>query len=316
MRLTREANAEAAEEFKVASALDASRLKRLVRRMKRVLTPAAILKHLVMAIILVFFLFPVYWLVLTAFKHSEDWFSWPPVFFTTSLTFNNFLGLEGGFHATSTMSIASATPYLRNSVIVALATALISTLIAALAGYAISRFKTGGVNFVIWIISIRMLPPIATALPLYLIFVRLHIINTLAGLILAHLVFAVPLSTWILITFFNEIPRELDEAAYVDGASPLMAFLYVVLPLSAPGLAAAATLAFIQSWGELLLSLILTSNASAQTLPIYLGRFITGFRVAWGPLAAAGLINMVPVIIFSMLMQRYLIRGLTFGAVK
>ncbi len=321
MSLSREAGTEALNkgspaEDKTNSVSGISRQSHLARRIKRFLTPANILKHLVMAAILLFFLFPVYWLVITAFKHSQDWFAWPPVFFPTSLTLNNFLGLEGGFHATSTMSVASATPYMRNSLIVALATALISTFIAASAAYAISRFKIGGINFVIWIISIRMLPPIATALPLYLIFVRLRLVNTVAAVVLAHLVFAVPLSTWILITFFNEIPRELDEAAYVDGASPLTAFLHIILPLSAPGLAAAATLAFIQSWGELLLSLILTSNADAQTLPIYLGRFITGFRVAWGPLAAAGLINMLPVIIFSLIMQRYLIRGLTFGAVK
>ncbi len=290
--------------------------RRRLRWMRRFPRPATILKHIVMGLIVLFFMFPVYWLTLTAFKHREDWFDWPPVFFTSSLTLNNFLGLEGGFHASATMSISAVTPYLRNSVIVALATAIISTIIAALAGYAISRFKTGGIHFVTWIISIRMLPPIATALPLYLIFVRLHLLNTLVAVILAHLVFTVPLSTWILITFFNEIPKELDEAAYVDGASPWATFWYIVLPLSAPGLAAAATLAFIQSWGEFLLSLILTSNADAQTLPLYLGRFITGFRVAWGPLAAAGLINMLPVVIFSLIMQRYLIRGLTFGAIK
>jgi multiple sugar transport system permease protein len=185
-----------------------------------------------------------------------------------------------------------------------------------MAAYSISRFKTGGIAFANWIISLRMLPPVAVILPLYIFFKQFGLLNTRFAIILCHLVFTTPLSTWILITFFKEIPKEMDEAAYVDGASHLQSFFRIVLPLSAPGLAAVTTLAFIQSWGEFLIALLLTSNADAQTLPVYLGRYITGFRIAWGPLAAAGLIVMIPVIVFSLLMQRYLIRGLTFGAVK
>lgn len=274
-----------------------------------------VIKGIIVGIVLFFFLFPIYWLVTTAFKRSEDWFSWPPSFLFRP-TLGNFLGLEGGFFGSATTAIATITPYLRNSVIVALLVACLSTVIAALSSYAISRFKTGGMGFVSWIISIRMLPPIASALPLYVIFSRLHLINTWWALVLSHLVFTTPFSTWILLTFFNEIPRELDEASFVDGANSWQTFLRVVLPLSAPGLAAVATLAFIQSWGEFLMALVLTTGKEAQTLPIYLGRFITGWRIAWGPLAAAGIVTMLPVILFSLLMQRYLIRGLTFGAVK
>ncbi len=265
--------------------------------------------------ILIFFLFPIYWLGITAFKHSEDWFKWPPVLIPKSLTFNNFLGTEGGFFG-GIASIATVVPYLRNSLIVAIATAFISTLISSMAAYSISRFKTGGIVFANWIISLRMLPPVAVILPLYIFFKQFGMLNTRLAIILCHLVFTTPLSTWILITFFKEIPKEMDEASYVDGASPLQCFFRIVLPLSAPGLAAVTTLAFIQSWGEFLIALLLTSNSDAQTLPVYLGRYITGFRIAWGPLAAAGLIVMIPVIVFSLLMQRYLIKGLTFGAVK
>lgn len=266
-------------------------------------------------LILIFFLFPIYWLAITAFKHSSDWFKWPPVFFPTSLTLNNFTGKEGGFFG-GIASISTIVPYLKNSLIVALSTSLISTLIGAMAAYSIARFKTGGITLVSWVISIRMLPPVATLLPLYLFFKYLNLLNTRIAIILCHLIFTTPLSIWVLITFFKEIPSELDDAAYVDGATTMQAFFRVTLPLSAPGLAAVSTLAFIQSWGEFLLALLLTSNAKAQTLPVYLGRYITGFRIAWGPLAAAALIVMIPVIIFSLMMQRYLIRGLTFGSVK
>ncbi len=274
------------------------------------------IKGILITAVLFFFLFPVYWLVTTAFKKSEAWFSWPPSLVVFQPTWENFLGSEGEFFGSTTTAIATITPYLRNSIAVALCVALFSTVIAACASYAISRFRVGGMGFVSWIISIRMLPPIASALPLYVVFSRLRLVNTWWALIAAHLVFTIPFSVWILLTFFNEIPRELDEAAYVDGANTWQTFRRVVLPLSVPGLAAVATLAFIQSWGEFLMALVLTTGKEAQTLPIYLGRFITGWRIAWGPLAAAGLVTMIPVILFSLLMQRYLLRGLTFGAVK
>jgi len=273
-------------------------------------------KYILIAIILFFFLFPIYWLAITAFKRSEDWFSWPPIFITRMLTLDNFFGLKGGGYGHLTTSMANIAPYLINSTVVGIVTALVSTGIAASAAYAISRYKIGGMGFVSWIISIRMLPPIAAALPLYVIFSKLRLVNTWWALILSYLVLTTPLSTWVLITFFNDIPKELDEAAQVDGCSPTKAFFHIILPLSAPGLAAVATLAFIACWGEFLLALILTNDEAAQTLPIFLGRYITGWRVAWGPLAAAGIINMMPVIIFSLLMQKYLIRGLTFGAIK
>lgn len=207
-------------------------------------------KGVLVALVLFFFLFPVYRLVTTAFKKSEEWFTWPPTFWPSSWTLGNFMGVEGGFFGSATTAIVTITPYLRNSLVVALFVALLTTVISALAAYAISRFKIGGMRFVSWIISIRMLPPTASALPLYVIFSRLRLINTWWALILAHLVITVPFSTWILITFFNEIPKELDEAAFVDGAGVGQCFFAVILPLAAPGIAAVATLSFIQSWGS------------------------------------------------------------------
>jgi len=147
-------------------------------------------------------------------------------------------------------------------------------------------------------------------------FKNLRLLDTWTALIMVYLIFTIPFSTWVLISFFNGIPKELDEAAYIDGASSLSTFFHVVLPLSAPGLAAMMTLSFVTCWGEFLLALILTSTANSQTLPVYLGRYITGWRIAWGPLAAAGIVTMLPAVIFSFTMQRYLLRGLTFGAVK
>lgn len=277
----------------------------------------AVFRYILIGICLIFFLFPVYWLVITAFKPSNEWFSWPPKFWPSKFTFSNFYGAkETEVFGGTTGSIENIFPYLRNSTIIGISVALVGTIISALSAYAIARYKVGGAFLAEWIISIRMLPPIVSAVPLYVIFSRLRLINTWWALILSHLVIVVPLGVWLLISFFREIPKEIDEAAYVDGANPLQTFFYVVLPLSAPGLAAVAVLSLIQSWGEFLLALVLTNDAQAQTLPIFLGRYITGWRVAWGPLSAAGIVTMLPVVVFAIVAQRYLIRGLTFGAVK
>ncbi|MEN3008774.1 carbohydrate ABC transporter permease, partial [Pseudothermotoga sp.] len=236
--------------------------------MKKILR---VFKYILIGICLVFFLFPVYWLVITAFKPSNEWFGWPPKFWPSQLTFSNFYGAkETEVFGGTTGSIENIFPYLRNSIIVGVSVALIGTIVSALSAYAIARYKVGGAFLAEWIISIRMLPPIVSALPLYVIFSRLRLINTWWALILSHLVIVVPLGVWLLISFFREIPREIDEAAYVDGANPVQAFFYVVLPLSAPGLAAVAVLSLIQSWGEFLLALVLTNDARAQTLPIFL----------------------------------------------
>ncbi|HBF11014.1 MAG TPA: sugar ABC transporter permease [Thermotoga neapolitana] len=276
-----------------------------------------VVRYILVAVCLIFFLFPVYWLVITAFKPSNEWFTMPPKFFPTRPTLSNFFGAkETEVFGGTTGSIENIFPYLRNSIVVGVSVALIGTVISALAAYAIARYRVGGPFLAEWIISIRMLPPIVSAVPLYVIFTKLRLINTWWALILSHLVIVVPLGVWLLISFFREIPREIDEAAYVDGATPFQAFFYVVLPLSAPGLAAVAVLSLIQSWGEFLLALVLTNDARAQTLPIFLGRYITGWRVAWGPLSAAGIVTMLPVVVFALIAQRYLIRGLTFGAVK
>ncbi|ABQ46664.1 binding-protein-dependent transport systems inner membrane component [Thermotoga petrophila RKU-10] len=282
--------------------------------MKKILT---IVRYILIAVCLIFFLFPVYWLVITAFKPSNEWFTMPPRFFPTRPTLSNFFGTkETEVFGGTTGSIENIFPYLRNSIVVGVSVALIGTVISALAAYAIARYRVGGPFLAEWIISIRMLPPIVSAVPLYVIFTKLRLINTWWALILSHLVIVVPLGVWLLISFFREIPREIDEAAYVDGATPFQTFFYVILPLSAPGLAAVAVLSLIQSWGEFLLALVLTNDARAQTLPIFLGRYITGWRVAWGPLSAAGIVTLLPVVIFALVAQRYLIRGLTFGAVK
>ncbi|BBJ28775.1 carbohydrate ABC transporter permease [Athalassotoga saccharophila] len=267
-------------------------------------------RYIFTILILVVFLFPAYWITITAFKPSSEWNAWPPHFWPYHPTLSNFFG------GSSVSSIEGILPFLRNSLVVSTAVAVIAAVIALLAAYSIARFKTGGMGLAGWIISMRMLPPVTIVIPLYVIYAKVNLLNTWTGLILIYLVPAIALGVWILITFINQIPKELDEAAKIDGASNLQTFTHIILPLSLSGFAAVMVLTFIQTWSEFLLATILTSNSAAQTLPVYLGRFITGYNIAWGALSAAGLITMLPVIIFGIIFQRYLIRGLTFGAVK
>lgn len=282
--------------------------------MTRDLHLQSVTRYFLILVAMVFSLFPVYWMFLTAFKRQQDWFAWPPVFFPKSLTLSSFFGSGGGVYVTT--SLADIAPYLRNSVVVGLATAALATLISTFAAYSISRFKTGGINFVNWVLSIRMIPPIAVAIPIFVLFHAFGLINTWFALILIYLVFTTSFSTWVLIAFFNDIPIELDETALVEGATPFQAFLRVILPLSIPGLAAVFVLSLLNSWSEFLFALVLTNNANAQTLPVYIGRYITGFQIAWGPISAAGIVSMLPVTILSFVMLRYVITGLTLGAVK
>jgi multiple sugar transport system permease protein len=282
--------------------------------MKPTLLVKPVIRYFLILVAMGFSVFPIYWMVLTAFKRSQDWFAWPPVFFPQSLTLSSFIG--SGYNVYVTTSLVNIAPYLRNSIVVSLATAGISTIIATFTAYSISRFKTGGINFVNWILSVRMTPPIAVAIPVFVLFSTLGLVNTWLALIMIYLVFATSFSTWVLIAFFNDIPRELDDSALVDGASLFQTFWKVILPLSLPGLAAVFTLSLLNAWSEFLFALVLTSNANAQTLPVYIGRYITGFEIAWGPISAAGIVSMLPVTILSFVMLRYVVTGLTLGAVK
>jgi len=276
----------------------------------------SILKGLAVAIILVFFLFPLYWVITTSFKSPNDILSWPPKFLFKP-TLANYLGTTTGIalggRAARPLNI---TPYLINSLVIDAISTLISTIVSAMAAYSISRFKTGGSFFINWFLSLRMLPPVVLAIPLFIFFKSLGLVNTWWGLILAYLTFNIPFSTVLLIGFFNEIPTSLDEAAYVDGASKIGTFFKVILPLGAPGLAAVTILSFLTCWGEFLLALTLTYDVYAQTVPVFLGLFITEWGILWGPMSAAAVLAIIPPVLFSLFTQRYLVKGITLGAVK
>ena len=194
-------------------------------------------------------------------------------------------------------------------------TTVASVLIGSLAAYSLSRFKTGGDNFSFWILSTRMFPPVAAALPLFLIFKQIKLLDTHLALIIANTVFTLPFVVWLLKGFFDELPLELEEAALIDGCSHWGAFTRVALPLVTPGLVATALFSFIFAWNEFMFALLLTRR-NVRTLTIIVPSLVGGHEILWGEIAAIGMVAIIPGILLALLLQRYLVRGLTMGAVK
>lgn len=272
------------------------------------------------------FFFPIFWWFLSSFKPFGAIFHLPPVFvFKPTLTW--YAVVLGGvpYQQTELAETGAITgeggglyysiPYLRDSIIIATLSTLFVVIISCLAGYALSRFtfrRKHDLTF--WILSTRMMPPVVVALPLFLMYRTLEWIDTYHGIILVHTAMNVPLATLLVKSFFDEVPRDLDEAAMVDGANRFQAFQLIVNYVR-PGIAAAAILSFIFSWNEFLLTLVLTKGG-VRTMPVAASTFITAYGTEWGFLAALGTAAMVPVFIFILLVQRHLVRGLTLGAVR
>lgn len=256
--------------------------------------------------IVVFFLLPFVWMVLMSFKTRLQTFAIPPVvFFKPTLENYRDLFARGVFGH-----------YFVNSLLTVLASVALSLVIAAPAAYGLARFvfrRKRDVAF--WILSIRMAPAIAVVIPYFLIGSLVGILDTKLVLVISYLSFNIPFAVWMLRGFIEEVPVEVDEAAMIDGCSRLGAFVRLVLPLTANGLAATSILCIIQSWNEFTFALFLTTT-NARTLPTIVTQFLTFQGVVWGEMAAAATITTIPVVVFALLVRKHLITGLTFGATK
>jgi multiple sugar transport system permease protein len=205
--------------------------------------------------------------------------------------------------------------FILNSLIICSAATLISILAGVPAAYGFARLKTKGMERLsLWILSNRMLPPIAVVIPLYLLLAQLGLLDTQIGLIIIYSAFNLPYVVWTMISFFEEIPIELDEAAALDGSSLLGILCRIMVPIAAPGIIATAIFAFILCWSEFLFAVIFTSS-TAQTLPVAIASFVTDRGIEWGKMSAAGSVLIVPLTVLFYSIQRFLIRGLSFGAV-
>lgn len=266
--------------------------------------------YLVLAVGLVGALFPIYWMVVNSFKTQVDLFAQPPTLFPQNPTLDAYVDLfvNRGFGRA-----------LLNSLIVISASLVVAMVIGTFAAYSLARFRlpwqlNGIIGF--WILSTRMLPPIVSIVPIYLIIRSLNLLNTYIGLILVYVMFDLPFVVWMMRSFFQEIPLDLEEAAVVDGASRFIAFWKVIVPLVRPGLAATAIFNIIDSYNEFLYALILSSTPAVMTMPVAAAALVGKIQVYWGAMNAGGTVAMLPILIFVLLMQRHLVRGLTMGAIK
>lgn len=257
-------------------------------------------------VIVILFLMPFVWMVLMSFKTRLQTFAIPPVvFFKPTLENYRDLFARGVFGH-----------YFVNSLLTVLASVALSLVIAAPAAYGLARFnfrRKKDVAF--WILSIRMAPAIAVVIPYFLIGSLLGILDTRLVLVISYLSFNIPFAVWMLRGFIEEVPVEVDEAAMIDGCSRFGAFVRLILPLTANGLAATSILCIIQSWNEFTFALFLTTT-NARTLPTIVTQFLTFQGVVWGEMAAAATITTIPVVVFALLVRKHLITGLTFGATK
>ena len=271
---------------------------------------ARILKTGLLVLALVAALAPVYWMITISLKTEIDQFAIPPKWFAFTPTLQHY------YDAFVTRSFAQ---YLLTSAIVAVVSTACALVIGTLAAYALARFRLPyslDRKLALWILSTRMFPAIVTAVPLFLMMRDLRLLNTKLALIVVYTGFNLPFVVWMMRGFFAEVPRDLEEAALVDGDSRLGALVRVVLPLVTPGLAATAVFCLIVCWNEFLFALVLTQTDAAMTLPVGIAGRVTQYEIKWGVMSAAAVVAMIPILAFAMSVQKYLVRGLSLGAVK
>lgn len=253
-------------------------------------------------------LVPIIWLVLTSIRPMVEITSPRLMLLPTDPTLQNYVDVFTRYKTGQ---------YLTNSIIVSLSVVATNLIIGAPAAYALARLRFRGEQLVLgMIIVFRMIPIVTAMIPLFIVFSVLGLLNTYLGLIVAHTAFKLPVTIWVLRSFFIEVPRELEEAARVDGCSTFGTLLRIALPLVKPGLAAAGVLAFLWTWNDLLVSLVLSISDNSIMLPLGLAKFVVEYGVDWGPMTAAGVIVFIPTLAFIFIAERYLVRGLTVGGVK
>ena len=281
----------------------------------RAFTSGDLVRQVLVMAILVVFMFPIFWMLMTSFKSYGDILVSPPRWVFTP-TLNNYVDAfqkaDFGHYIFNTLTVA------------ALSTAIVIPT-SALASYGFARYNVGGGNLMFFILTTRMMPPIAVVLPFFMIFKTLGAtgiggtlglgLDQLGTLVVCYTIFNLPFAIWLMHSFFQDIPTEIEDSARLDGYSRWQVLRKVVLPLAAPGIAVTTIFCILFSWNEFLFASILT-RSEAKTITMGVGDFWTQQGVLWGPLSAAAVVCVIPMIVMALILQRYIVRGLTFGAVR
>ena len=262
-------------------------------------------RYFIAALLVVIFCFPVYWLFIISFKTPDEIFAYPPVWYPESIQFKNYAVLfKDGDAAT-----------VGNSLILASVSTFFAMIFGTIAAYSLVRFKTGGENLAVWIISQRMMPPVAIVFPIFLLYVWLGWVDSYFGLIILYTAFSLPYVIWMMRGYIEDIPLELEESALVDGCTRWEVLWKVVLPMARSGLFATAVFTFIFAWNDFLFALVLT-RTEVTTYTVQVTHYFGGQSNFWAKIAAMSVLGTIPVFFTVAVMQRYLVRGISMGAVK
>lgn len=262
-------------------------------------------RYVIALLLVVIFCFPVYWLFIISFKTPDEIFAFPPVWYPESIQFKNYAVLFKDGDAWSVW----------NSLVLASVSTFVAMILGTLAAYSLVRFKTGGENLAVWIISQRMMPPVAIVFPLFLLYVYLGWVDSYFGLIILYTAFSLPYVIWMMRGYIEDIPLELEESALVDGCTRLEVLWKVVLPMARSGLFATAVFTFIFAWNDFLFALVLT-RTEVTTYTVQVTHYFGGQSNFWAKIAAMSVLGTIPVFFTVAVMQRYLVRGISMGAVK
>jgi len=266
----------------------------------------------ILIIFTIWTLFPVIWAVITSFKEPGD--SYKPTFIPYKQFKPTLYAWREAFINTRDRTLRS----LRNSIVIATLSSAVVLLVGAFAGYSLARYefkKWKNKDIALWILSNRMFPPVAVMIPYFMIMQYLHLLDSLLGIIMVHVTMNLPLSVWLMLDFFSELPKDLEEAAMIDGCGHLKAFFYIALPIAAPGLVAVYVLSFIFSWNEFLFVIVLGFK-KAMTLPVLIAGSATVRGLEFWKVASLSILAIIPPVILALVLSRYIVRGLTLGAIK
>jgi multiple sugar transport system permease protein len=268
--------------------------------------PLLVLMYAIVIAAMLFFIFPIVWMVLTSLKNQNDAFTAVPKW-SFAVTYDNYRTI---------LFEREFLKYLLNSLYISLLSTLLAVFLGCGIAYPFARYNIKGAkNILTWILTLRIVPPIVSILPIYLVFSKVGLLDTYTSLVLMYTFMNLPLTTWLLFGFFKDVPGEIEESALVDGCNRFTAFFRVVFPIIGPGLVSAGLLSFIFAWNEFLFANIL-SGPHVRTAPVALNEYATPVSVLWGQIAAAGTMIILPIAIITIVLQRKMVRGLTMGAVK
>ncbi|NMB11459.1 MAG: carbohydrate ABC transporter permease [Firmicutes bacterium] len=268
-------------------------------------TRGLLLGYLVLLVLVFVWIFPLAWMIANSVRPNEEIIAGSLSDFTFTLE-----------HYQSVLFGRQFDRCALNSLIVSVSTTIITVSVSILCAYSMVRFNTGGQPFALTILMTRSVPPAVRIIPFFISFSILGLTNTLLGLVIANLSFNLSLAIWLLQGFIHQIPRDIEEAACIDGCSDIQVLWRIVLPLSRSGVATASILTFIYTWNEFLMAMVLGNSVDTRTLPVAANLFVTGYEINWGPLFAASTMILAPVILLTLVVQQHIVSGLTMGAVK